>query len=433
MKKTLLFLLPLMSMVVSCTSQQAYSKTMIKEASAPIKTNYSDSLSADYEKLLISLYSFSDNFLDKYYSKENDIDKNFAISPLSLYFALAMVVECSGGNTRDELLTALNISYSDLKNNIKYLYSFSNYGDPDKPASGQHFLKQLNNSVWLTKNIKFKDDCINALANDFYASSFAEDFQSDNKNANKRLSQYVSDKTRGLINQKFELDRDTIFVLLNTLYLKSTWNQVGKRMPKTSESYDFKNANNTVTNTKLLHDGYKAGRILKTDKYSSFYVSTNNAIRIKFIVPNDGCSLDDIMNKETFDSINREKYNYIDEAENKIYYTEINFPEYEADNYFDASEILTDMGVKDLFSSKCNFSNLTDTPSTCSGVLHSTKLKVDDLGIEGAAFTAVIGATSAGPGPYEEVYETFTVDKAFGYIIYDNYDSPIFSGAVNKI
>ena len=60
---------------------------------------------------------------------------------------------------------------------------------------------------------------------------------------------------------------------------------------------------------------------------------------------------------------------------------------------------------------------------------------MDKKGIEGAAVTVIQmdGATSAGPGEYERVYEDFIIDRAFGFIITDPYDVTLFSGVVNSL
>lgn len=45
----------------------------------------------------------------------------------------------------------------------------------------------------------------------------------------------------------------------------------------------------------------------------------------------------------------------------------------------------------------------------------------------------MMNAAAGDPGEYEHVYETFTVDKAFGFAILDTTDAVMFSGAVTDL
>ena len=76
---------------------------------------------------------------------------------------------------------------------------------------------------------------------------------------------------------------------------------------------------------------------------------------------------------------------------------------------------------------------MTDDYAYCNEVRHIADLTVNKKGIEGAAVTYIPGAGAAGPDEYTEVYEDFTVDKSFGFIITDYQNIALFSGVVNKV
>ena len=67
--------------------------------------------------------------------------------------------------------------------------------------------------------------------------------------------------------------------------------------------------------------------------------------------------------------------------------------------------------------------------------IHKTKLKVDEVGIEGAAVTIMMMCESAAPSedPIKYVYHDYIVDRSFGFILTDSKDITLFSGVVNKI
>ena len=124
-------------------------------------------------------------------------------------------------------------------------------------------------------------------------------------------------------------------------------------------------------------------------------------------------------------------YNAYDEVSDKTNVTRCIFPEYKTDYDKDVSEILKDMGIKNLFdATKCDFTNLSADGVVCSQVRHVTKLAVDKKGVEGAAVTIIAMDGTSVPN-FE--YFDFTVDRAFGFILTDSNGVQLFSGAVNSL
>jgi serine protease inhibitor len=118
-----------------------------------------------------------------------------------------------------------------------------------------------------------------------------------------------------------------------------------------------------------------------------------------------------------------------------LHYTRVFFPEYEASFDGDIADTLKEeFGIEDIFDfEKCDFSNITDDPIACTGVVHKAYLEVNKSGIEGAAVTCIPNDGAAGPGKYEEVYHYFVVDRAFGFVLTDGYGAVLFCGVVNSI
>lgn len=425
MKKKFLLGLPLVGMVVGCAG--SYDENMIKDAAPAMKLGYNDKLNEEIGK---SVNDFSNDFFDGFCKSDEgkDVSKNNICSGMSAYFALAMAVQCTDGDARREILNTLGIDYETLFNNISRLYDYCNFGDDFDDNS----YEQVSNSIWMDKNVGFKQDCIDTLSNVFHTASFQENFKGDNKNANKRMSDYVGEKTHKLLEPKFNFTKETILVLLNTLYMHTLWNSNKAPLGVSGDKYTFTNADGTTTDTNLLMRGYVAGRILKEEKFSSFFVKGCSGARIKFIKPNDGYKLTDVMNKTTFKCINDADYPYVDENDVR-YETFVYFPKYEAESSFSAKEILEEMGIKKIFNSNENtFTNITNEPSYCSDVLQGAKIKVDKYGFKAASYTAMAVDGGAMP-PQDPVREEFILDRAFGFIVYNSNDLPVFSGTVNKI
>ena len=88
--------------------------------------------------------------------------------------------------------------------------------------------------------------------------------------------------------------------------------------------------------------------------------------------------------------------------------------------------------IKSLFDDSCDFSNITTAKVSCSEIKHILKLMVNNKGIEGAALTYEVLAGAVGPDEYTDVYETFPVDKEFGFVLTRN-NAILFSGIIFNI
>ena len=437
MKKiiSLILILTMCFAISSCAvNPENYSLALAAKA---MEVKHSDAKQEGYEDFIDKLDAFAAKLTYEVYADSNK-QSNICISPVSVYMALALATECANGETRDEILNAVGVTYDEVKNFTKVLYGFSNreyyYTNMLNNKKILAF-EELANSIWVDKNITLKEDGINNLANNFNCDLFSVNFKTSE--GEKAINAYIKEKTHGIIDSDIDLSPETLITLINTFYLKEVWNEDGDELKFTDKAYDFKNADGSVKNTKLLQGYYFNGNIYEGEGYTSFYTRTDHGFDIKFILPTDGHTLDEVFTSENIYNINNlEDYGYIDEENKLLHHTRVFFPEYKASFDGDLAEILkNDFGINKLFDfEQCDFSNATDEQLACDGVIHKCSIDVNDKGIEGAAVTVMPMAGAAGPlDGYEEVYHDYIVDRAFGFVITDSYGAVLFSGVVNSV
>lgn len=365
-------------------------------------------------------------------------DENSAVSPLSVFMALCIAGECSNGETQNQILSALGLSLEQMRQNFSLLYRQLNRKYYGEGYDGDVLISEmsLTNSIWLDESLPTVRECLDTLGNDYYCFGKSVDFNGDNQSANDSIRKFIKDQTHGLIDKNFDISPETIFTIINTLYLKDLWNSEGDELQKTSP-IPFTNADGTVKNVELLMGRYLDGKVFTAPTFSGFYTTTASGLKLKFILPNDGYTAKDVFTQENLALFNSQTdFNWID-VENKIkYHTRCLFPEYNASFDQDVLNILKDdFGIIDLFDiRKCDFGSLIgNLPSYCSGVSHVTSLNVNAMGIEGAAVTVMPVAGATGPDEYTEVYLDFTLDKPFGFMLCDVDGTVLFSGIVNNI
>lgn len=360
-------------------------------------------------------------------------DRNTAVSPVSVYMTLALAAEAAGGETQRELLDAMNLTYKTLKTDFSRYYRSvaAEYRSNAGKLSGRVIPV---NSVWVDYAVTTKADRIQALADDYFCSSYSADFAGNNKSANAAVRDYVKKQTQGLIDTDFELDPQTLFTFINTVYLKEVWNKYGDKLPYAEGDFLFTSAGGEKQETKLMKGYENSCKIYETDTFTSCYTTTDHDFRIKFMLPKDGYTATQIFTAENIAAIgDRENFDPIDE-ENKIhYYARCLFPEYQASYGDDVAPVLQAMGINAMFGEGCDFSPLTDASVRVEIIAHITQLEVNRRGIEGAAVTVLPAAGAPGPDGLEEVHLTFTVDRAFGYTIENSRGITLFAGIVNRI
>ena len=370
----------------------------------------------------------NDAFVKRYFKN----DDNFIFSPLSIELCLGLAIKSSNGETRNELLNALDMDYETFNANYKNYFSWLNH----TVINNMDYVTSqllLTNSIWIDDDISLKENGLDALRDDYYCYSYDVDFNS--QNANQAIREFINQSTKGLIDPELNLSPYTLFVLMNTLYVKDIWNDLGRDLNYAPNEYRFVNSDGSKSNKQLLNGYYFEGKTITTSDYSSFFTATNNGYRLYFVKPNAGKNLKDVFSKDVVDYVlNKDSIIYKDDEKMETYETKCYFPEFNVAGNFELKQLFQeDLNINKIFSpSTCDMSCLTDATLFCDEVVHIAKLDVNKSGIEGAAVTYMAYPGDAGPGPYTLVQDTFVVDKEFGFVLTYG-DAVVFSGIVNNI
>lgn len=404
--------------------------TLLKEADAATPLSYTERDDADFAAVTAGAQQFSTAFAAAMYELREE-PENFVLSPVSVYAGLSLAAACAQGETRAQLLSALGVTEQQLSTGFAPFYR-SLTADTADDTGKQRTKLHLANAIYVNEGTQVNDSCLNTLASDYYCYSYAADFAGDNRAANEAVKNFVSEQTDGLIAQSFMLSEETIFALINALYLKDVWDMDGDDLP-TAGDYVFNDRYGNGVTVPFLRGYSEAGRAYEGETFTSFYAGTYAGNKIKFLLPKEGYTVDDVMTAEVLSELAAvTDYAAVDEENLIRYYTRCIFPAFSASSNADAMAVLSEtFGVTDLFfPEKSDLSALTDGIAFCTGVRHIATLTVDETGIEGAAATVLPAAGDPGPDEYGEVYLDFIVDRAFGFLLTDRYDTVLFAGAI---
>lgn len=341
----------------------------------------------------------SDFDLLKYMTK----DKNYMISPFSLKMAMMLAANGADGKTKAEILNSLNIKDLEEYNNFakEIIAKYHNNGSVELNVA---------NSIWLNSSIAGKDIQFAKAYKDLIAEYFDGSAETeDESHIAKKANSWISEKTKGKINNMLDESQDAKFLalLVNTIYFKGEWANTFDEYSTYKET--FTDRNNKESEIDFMH---------KTRKYD--YYEDENMQMVRLPYRGGATSMYVVLHKNDEDVD-------IESVMKKMTYAkvELSLPKFKTEYSLSFKNILQQLGIKEAFdASMANFKNKMFEGGSAQDnmfiddVLQKTFIEVDESGTEAAAATAVIVANATAL-PVEEEIKVFKADKPFEYFIMD--------------
>lgn len=364
---------------------------------------------------------------EKVYNAVKAKGENFAVSSASIFFCLSMLLEGAEDDNLRELAKFLRSpieprarrqTMERLLDGLNEVIDGQSYDENYNRVRVDAFKSMVANSVWVDSKLQIKDSFKNILQKVYHAEAINSDFS--NPMTVNHVNEWVNINTNGLIPKVLDsIDRDTVMILINTLYFKARWLN-----PFTKESTrpDIFNTIDGKTVQKNYMGQFRMRANLWKSQDSDYlllpYQSGKHAMLIKF----------------GNNALEHVAQSVINELGSSSSSTLINLimPKFDYNTDVDLVPILRRYGVNSIFTpSRTGFKGITDRQELfVGGVLHKTKIITDELGTEAAAVTMVsVGTTSVQMDDPIEV----RLDRPFSYYIVDTEKKMIlFAGALVK-
>ena len=390
-----------------------------------------------FKAFLDKINRFSVSLADSF-SDSNDKNTNYCIAPSAIFMSLAVACECANGETRQEILDAIGITYEELVAYTKYYYSLFNkeytyidtYGNEHVSAH-----EVLATSIWMDKGAKYNFSCVNTLYKDYNCDVFAIEF--NDGTAEKIINQYIEYKTHDIVSGDVRIHKDGDFSIISAYHLKEIWNEFGRNLTLSLESYSFTNADKSVSSIQFLKGTYAKGRVYNAGKFLTFYIETEHGYRLHFMIPNVIYSLEDVFTPTNINKmLSIDDYDFIDYGNETLHYTRLLFPKVSVSFSGDISENLEkDFKISSLFDAEeCDLSNMFYSEVECNSFIHTAKLSLDAKGIEGSTINLGQSSQKEEDLPeFEKVYHEYEINQAFGFVLTDADGLIIYVGEVNTV
>ncbi|WP_294550644.1 serpin family protein [uncultured Pseudoflavonifractor sp.] len=344
---------------------------------------------------------------------------NRIYSPISLWFALAMLAETTAGETRQQVLTALGAE--DLEQLRGWADSLWHalYTD-DGTAS-----LLLGSSIWLGEGMDFRQDVLDTLAERYYAASYRVPMGTDE--ADSALAAWVAEQTRGLIGgngKVLETTPDTLAVLASTLYYQAGWRN--EFLPANTSKDIFTTAGGESLTVDFMHRTDRNVSFLRREGYEAAAISTYLG-QMVFVLPEEGVTPNDLLSDPDF--LSGLDMDSGDAIQGEVRWS---VPKFDVSSDLDLKPTLEGLGIADaLDRDAADFSPLTDTePVWVDQVKQIARVTVDEQGVEAAAVTLMAAAGSSAP-PEDPAICVMDLDRPFLFLIKAE-GTVLFVGAVEN-
>ncbi len=347
-------------------------------------------------------------------------DENNIVSPLNLYMALSVLSEACDGNSRQQILDLLGEnSVEELRVKANKIWQ-KNYRDDGAMKS------IMANSLWLNNIVRYNKSTVNTIAEKYFASVFSG--APGTEKYNKMLNNWISDNTDGLLKPDIKMNADTVMAIASTLIYATKWTD--EFSPSKTESGVFHSPEGDVTASYM-----KASRDMHYfwgEKYAAINLSLNIGGHMWFILPDEGVDADEIFSDDQLLELVTMKDIYRESENNKYIKVNMSIPKFDAKSERNVIEGLKALGITDVTDSTLSdFSPLAENPEGIfiDEVSHGVRVKIDEEGVQAAAYTVIRGAGAAAP-PDDEV--DFVLDRPFAFVITLDGTTPLFAGVINN-
>lgn len=378
-----------------------------RDLKAEIPEGYADSLDAYFLKSIPALLDSG--------------EQNAAASPLNIYMALAMLAEITGSDSRQEILDLLQAESAEaLRTQANQVWKAHYCADGASSCV-------LANSLWLDTQLPFHEDTVSRLNQDYYASVFHCDLGTEA--ANHALRQWLDEQTSGLLTdqtQNLSMDPQTALALASTIYYRAKWSSEFNPGRSSDEIFHAPSGDRTATfmNKELTYGPYYWG-----DDYGAVSLRLEDGSKMWLILPDEGKTPADILSSGH--ALRLVLGGWLETGAQKSLRVNLSLPKFDVVSNISLNESLKELGICSVFDQlSADFSPITTAENLwLDRADHAARVKIDEEGVEAAAYTVMMAAGASMP-PEDEI--DFVLDRPFLFVITSGDELPLFAGIVNE-
>lgn len=277
-------------------------------------------------------------------------------------------------------------------------------------------------SIWYNKALgTIKDDYIEILEDGYDAEAHNADFAQKTK-TKLWIDKWVSDNTHRMITKlDTEISEDALMVILDAIYMNGKWENPFDQ--DLTEIDIFHNADDTTSEVDMMYQEIEEAEYLETEHFQVINLPyMNDDFSMVVVLPKEGTSIDDVMIKTDWLDADT------DDCDVELY-----MPRFKFDNTLSFKDVLTSLGLGDMFEKEDALPNITEYPAHISQIKQQCVISVQEEGTEAAAITMAECELGCLPPDDMPKVVTMKLDRPFGFAIKGEYGQLLFMGVVKEL
>ncbi|MDO5440377.1 MAG: serpin family protein [Erysipelotrichaceae bacterium] len=348
----------------------------------------------------------------------NNTETNNVFSPVSLYYALGLLSQVTDGETKKEILNVLNLKEDKALDKMNDIYKAFNINREDGRL-------MLNSSLWFSDRFNIYKDKADEIAKD--TNSAIRYGQMGTTEFDNQIRRWINVNTHNLLKDSVEnikTTSDGILSLISTIYLKGNWDNKFEECDTKNDIFHV--SDKEEVKCKFMNQYIKED-LLIGKRFKALCMYINGIGAMAFIKPNEGLSLSDISNDNDLIELLNGNVRKLDR---KYYLINFSVPKFDITLDNSIIEQIKMLGVnKALDMNEADFSVITDEKQVyVNDAKQATRLKIDEEGVEGAAYT-YLSMVCGGICLDEPEEIDFKLDKPFMFSVFND-SAPMFVGTI---
>lgn len=344
---------------------------------------------------------------------------NQCVSPLSAYFALALLAQGARGETQTQLLDALGVSDADelaerCSTLMRVLWASTTPEDDMAPS-----IMQVANSLWARSDMPLEQGFLDVAAESFLAECYEVSEVGDEAAA--AMGSWIAEHTGGNLEPEIELAGNWLMSIINTVWFKDGWLDAFNEADTASDTFHAVNGDvecDFMTRVRRC-------TVVQAMGYQLASLPLSTGAELLLMLPEEGIDPRSFLGRAT--GISKMWATTGTSSE----YVEATFvvPKVSFERTLGLVDVLRQMGVVDVFGDAADLSGISSASGLVSTVEQGTKFSMNEQGVEASAYTLVAVATGAEIGELDKVELRF--DRPFAFRLVDRNGVVLFDGVVD--
>lgn len=340
-------------------------------------------------------------------------DKNVAFSPFALYYAIAMICEGAGDDTRREIERILGI---DIANAVfpATLEELTRLVAGELAPAFEEL--SVANSFWVQQSCRLREPFRKTIADRYHAEVRYSDFSGNPGKAVREVNDWIEERNRNTIPHLLDKKKVMIWsaAIVNTASFRSPWAQPFHR--ESTRPASFIMLDGSTASVPMMQRLGQRWQYLETPQFQALALPfEGHDLAMVIFLPRQAGGLAQFERRLRLKSLNEwvsRLFKPTSLAEVAVY-----IPRFEAESQLDLVMPLAFLGMGHVFSDQTDPSRMAEGRPRgrfICDVIQNARLKVNEHGSEAAAATA--SSESTGMAPRQA--KLFRANHSFMYLIY---------------